>query len=337
MIRNYKYLLLLLCFYSLSIFAKTSIIVDTDAGSDDFVALMYLLKSNNVSVKAITIPADGEADCHAALTNISGLLQLMQRKVPIACGQKQYSQNQHDFPAWIHHEANTLGGAAKFLPFKGKLPKQDAVRLLNQTILHSKTPITILSIGPLTNLAQLINKYPHTLHNIKELYIMGGAIAVPGNIIELNHHSLNQFAEWNFYVNPDALAAVLTSGINIKLIPLDTTNQFRVSMRFYKSLKKLKMNAINKLLYEIFHQDEIEIKLGRWKFWDSASAVIAAGQFSCEYKKMKLSTEVSPEKYAGRIYLDQLYGRELSVCYKNPGINRLEYQLLTGITSSLAA
>ena len=96
---------------------------------------------------------------------------------------------------------------------------------------HSKTAMTIVTTGPLTTVAPLVQDRD-LRRNVEEFIIMAGAIQVPGNVEE---PETDGSAEWNAYADPIAFKAVLDSGINIKLIPLDITNKFPVTAGSWKN------------------------------------------------------------------------------------------------------
>jgi inosine-uridine nucleoside N-ribohydrolase len=81
--------------------------------------------------------------------------------------------------------------------------------------------LTVIALGPLTNIARAMQAAPQTMQQLGRLVIMGGAIAVPGNI--------SPVAEFNIYVDPHAADIVFQSGIPITLIPLDVTQQVRLT------------------------------------------------------------------------------------------------------------
>ena len=152
-------------------------IIDTDAGIDDVIAILYLLQRPDIQIKAITIAADGSAHCKPALHNIHGLLQLAKHpNIPIACGMNKPMFGEHHFPVSILNESDTLAGTAKLLPHLRPDTQKDAVDLIIKTILEASEPITILAIGPLTNIAQALQKAPQIKKHIKSIYIMGGGL-----------------------------------------------------------------------------------------------------------------------------------------------------------------
>ncbi len=286
--------------------AAREIIMDNDAGIDDVIALFYLLKREDILVKAITIAADGNADCKPALKNIHGILQLTQKTpIPVACGSAKPLRGNHRFPRMVLEESNTLAGAARFLPQSNVKQSLHAVNLLLKTLREAPHPITVLATGPLTNLAELILKHPEIKSKIREIYLMGGAVHVAGNINEVDPSLQNALAEWNIYIDPFAADVIFRSGIPITLVPLDVTNKIPINMAFYRQV-----TSSEKFIYELFHLNEKTIRDHRWYFWDPLAAVIAADKSIAKIQSEKLSVVVQ----SGATIVDKKNGTTIQVC-----------------------
>ena len=103
--------------------------------------------------------------------------------------------------------------------------------------------MTIVALGPLTNLAEALLATPSLADKIARIVIMGGALRVAGNIRELNPRIENSFAEWNIFCDPYAADVVFQSGAPITLVPLDATNQAPLSDAFVQRLASGPANA----------------------------------------------------------------------------------------------
>lgn len=114
-------------------------------------------------------------------------------------------------------------------PPKLKVTTDDGIGLLISKI-NSGEVDTIIATGPLTNLARAISRDPEILRRIKEIYIMGGAVFVDGNI--------TPYAEFNFYCDPNAADYVLNSKIPINLISLDVTHEVNITEAHIEPFKK---------------------------------------------------------------------------------------------------
>jgi pyrimidine-specific ribonucleoside hydrolase len=308
------FLLCILSMFSLSSFAKRPMIIDTDIGVDDVIAIIYLLKHPDIEVKAITIACDGNAHCNPGVENTLGLLQLMQQpNITVAPGLTYPLKGHHHFPEKVLVESDTLNNTAKILPHNPTKPYPSAVSLLHTVLTNSKTPIDILAIGPLTNIAELIKKHPEIKEKIGRIYIMGGAIHTKGNLIEVDSSIKNQKAEWNLYLDPYAADVVFKSGIAITLTPLDLTNQFPIDKTFYLALKKSHNTKAADLVYQIFHNNQEGLS-NWWYFWDPLAAFIAGEKSNCSTEYVKIA--LTPENNSGATIIDKKQGNPVQVCYQ---------------------
>lgn len=296
-------------------------IIDTDVGVDDVIAMLYLLHQNQVEVKSITVESDGNAHALPAWRNTLAILVLENKKqIPVGVGSTHPLSGHHHFTQAVYDASDTLAGTAKFLPIIHSKQQMNAVNLLAQTLQQSPTPVDILAIGPLTNIAQLLQKYPAVKNKIHQIYFMGGSIKVPGNILAVDPKANNVLAEWNVYLDPLAADQVFRSGIPIVLVPLDVTNQVPLNQEFLQEAKKIHPTPtgiyLKKLLQEKFsHQID-------WYFWDPLAAVIAINETLCDFETMRLKVVLSPEEQSGSLKITQ-NGYPVRVCMK---INKKAFQ-----------
>ena len=325
--------MLLTAFFSPLTYGKRLFIIDTDVGIDDVIAIMYFLKRPDIDIKAITI-VNGEAHCKPAYHNVKKLLRLFNRKdLPLACGRDTPLAGNHKFPDFIRKEADTLAGAALFsLNAHQDVNKTSAVNLITATLKTSPVPIDILAIGPLTNIAEVLLRAPALKNKIRMIYIMGGAVGVKGNIIDLYKSSKNTMAEFNIYVDPKAGDIVFRSEIPITLIPLDITNQMPVTMKFYETAKQHNHNAISQFLFRLYDHNKEEIRTGIWYFWDTLAASIASDDTLADSSIKKLRVIVGKTE-AGATIVDNQLGNYIRVCTKLKNKKKFEQNLLYTIRS----
>lgn len=294
--------------------AARPFIIDTDMGVDDVIAILYLLKRPDIDIKAITITANGSVHCQPALQNARGLLKLMDKTdIPLACNQKKSLVGQHRYPASILEESNTLAGTAKLLPLVKPLASGDAVDLIIKTLKQSSHPVTILAIGPLTNIAQALQKQPDIKNQIQAIYIMGGAVNVPGNINAVDKTIDNNVAEWNIYLDPLAADTVFKQNIPLVLVSLDVTNQLPVDMPFYERVKKKHITPEAGFIFALLSHNMKMLTTNEWYFWDPLAAVIATNESIASFEYQPIKIELTPEKLSGatRIHLNE--GRMIRV------------------------
>jgi len=194
---------------------KKRIIIDTDPGIDDSLAILLALASPEVTLEGLTV-IHGNSSTEQGTINALSILELAGAShVPVARG-CELPLVQPSLLAPETH-GNTGLGYAK-LPAPGSRPiVQDGCDFLIEKIISNPGEITLVAIGPLTNVALAVRKEPRIVEAVKEVFIMGGAIRHEGNTTPL--------AEFNTYVDPHAAHIVYHSGMPITLTPLDVTYQ----------------------------------------------------------------------------------------------------------------
>jgi purine nucleosidase len=212
------------------------VIIDHDGGVDDLIAVALLMKSPDIRVRAVTItPGDCYVDPAARATELI-LDKFGGRDITIAKG---HNEGTNPFPAeWRNDAARVLS-----LPVLANARPSGANRAVAETaprhlvrLLSGDRAYTILETGPLTNIADALTIEPSIRRNITRIYVMGGAVRAKGNVVDQRGH--DGTAEWNFYNQPQAAAAVVRSGIPITLIPLDATNKVPLTPVFVDRLAK---------------------------------------------------------------------------------------------------
>lgn len=275
------FLVIMTLVLSTSIFAKNQqmkVIFDTDAATDDVFALIYLAHQPNVSIEGITVAGTGEAHGKEGAANMADLAYLIGHPtIPIAYGRDSaYNNSGHPFPDYLRKLMDHLFDNKNVPHHPNPNISASAVKLMRQ-IVAKNNKITILATGPLTNVAEFIETYPHLKNKIEKIVIMGGAVDVEGNIRGPDPTSDNTVAEWNIYAAPKAAEIVFTSNIPVTLVPLDATNQVPMTKKFYESLSKAQnpeLKVIYLLLKDIVDTFGLEAFLTRFYLWDALAAII---------------------------------------------------------------
>ncbi|MCY3870298.1 MAG: nucleoside hydrolase [Gemmatimonadetes bacterium] len=193
-------------------------ILDTDPGVDDALAIMLALGSPELDVIGICT-VSGNVPLNTGTRNAQGLLQLLDRtEIPVYEGADQPLKRDPVFATEVHGESG-MGQAV--LPEPSQKIKGDAVDFLVQTLSEQPGEITIIAVGPLTNLALAEQRQPGTLQKAKQVIVMGGVIAETGNSTPV--------AEFNFYADPHAAQIVVHSNAALLIVPLDATRQVVLS------------------------------------------------------------------------------------------------------------
>ncbi len=241
------------------------VVVDTDAGSDDLMAIAFLLARPDVEIEAINV-VHGLAHVPQGVENIRKLLLLARRdQIPVHAGATEPLKKMPEFPAAWRFTSDRL---LHDFPAPPKTsPGKDAVAWYRN---RSFPDTTVLALGPLTNLALAIGK--GTVFS--EIVIMGGAVDVPGNLGDGGFFKTNNTkAEWNIFCDPAAASIVFKSGARIRMVPLDATNRVPLDVGFLDQLKK---NAVSLTARAVAHLLESERDLMEQRIffaWDPLAAV----------------------------------------------------------------
>ncbi|WP_068304185.1 nucleoside hydrolase [Pararhodobacter sp. CCB-MM2] len=194
------------------------VIIDTDPGLDDAVAILYALNEPRFDVQAITTVA-GNIGLDRTTDNALRLASVMAASVPVARGAARPLAGAGLSEEAIHG-ADGLGGVQLPDPLAEAAP--DAVALLAERLMaEPEGSLTILALAPLTNLAQLRRQHPEAFLRLKGIIAMGGNIHEIGNA--------GPHAEFNLAADPLAADEVFASDVPVTLIPLDVTRKFRAS------------------------------------------------------------------------------------------------------------
>ncbi len=207
----------------------TRIIIDTDPGIDDALALLLALASPEIQLEALTT-TQGNVTVDKATRNALAVLELAHAShIPVAKGSALPLVQPLRASASVHGESG-IGNSNLPEPQAKPVPGHAVDYLIERVLAEPKT-ISLFPIGPLTNIAMAIRKEPGFAKAVKELVIMGGAILESGNITPL--------AEFNVYVDPHAAHIVFHSGIPITLIPLDVTHKCLLKLGHIGRLMKM--------------------------------------------------------------------------------------------------
>lgn len=272
------------------------VIYDTDMAHEDMFSALFLLSHPNVEVQAITVTGTGEAHCGPGVENALGLVALSGHEdIPVACGRETPLAGDHAFPAEWRQGADEAYGVP--IPAGGMASSLTAPDLIIEILRSSDKPLTIVAVGPLTNIAEAIQKEPGIVSDIKEIYIMGGAVNVEGNVGNSGVGIDNKYAEWNIYIDPVAADVVFNSGIPIILIPLDATKDVPVTRNFYRAPGNNLNSPSANLVYEMLTANLDFVDSSGFQFWDSLTAAVFTDPGIATFEEMELTVvkEEGPE------------------------------------------
>jgi pyrimidine-specific ribonucleoside hydrolase len=250
------------------------LLIDTDVAPDDIVAIAFLLSSPRVEIKAITVSGTGEAHCGGGVDVVLRLLERLDAPmIDVACGRETPIAGDRAFPDdW---RTNADDGSGLELPSTSRQRfAGTAVQLIAETA-DGVDGLRLLTLGPMTNLADALSSHPHLAQRLESIYAMGGALFVPGNV-RFGGPPDNEVAEWNIYVDPTAAQAVFDSGLTVRLISLDGTNQVPVTQEFAQSVQQDATGPGALVLAELFSGHPFMTD-GTYFLWDPLAGAIAAG------------------------------------------------------------
>jgi pyrimidine-specific ribonucleoside hydrolase len=190
------------------------LVIDTDPGIDDALALLLALASPEVDLRLVTT-VHGNVELAQTTENALRVLHLAGRSdVPVAAGARSALVHPQAERAGHVHGAAGLGGV-ELPPSPATVDPRPAVVALAELLLASEEPVTVATIGPMTNLALLLAAYPKAAERIGRIVAMGGSAARGGNVTAA--------AEFNVWADPEAAQAVLHSTLPTVLVGLDVT------------------------------------------------------------------------------------------------------------------
>jgi inosine-uridine nucleoside N-ribohydrolase len=205
------------------------VILDVDTGSDDAIAIIAAVLSPKIELLGIST-VNGNRSVDITTTNTLRLLDYLGVELPVYRG------------CHLPMVASLLAGRRKNVPYNGPENKEEdvhgsylplpetaktaqpehAVFWLLDTLKNSGERITVITIGPLTNLAMALRIAPEIVENMKEIIIMGGGYQV---------NNITSGAEFNFWIDPEAAKIVADCGAPLRVVPLDATHEAYISWK----------------------------------------------------------------------------------------------------------
>jgi purine nucleosidase len=228
------------------------IIIDTDPGQDDALALMTAfgakqeLKVLGITCVAGNVPLNLTSTNALKICELSGVFDVPVFKGSAAPLKRKLITAEH-----VHGKTGLDG--TELSVKRMKVEFLSAVDFIIESAEKYKDEkITICALGPLTNIAKVVTKNPKITESIEEIVLMGGGFFEGGNITPA--------AEFNIYVDPDAAKIVLESGVKITMLPLDVTHKTLVQRNFLEKLRNSGKNSAIQAakLLDFFERYDVE-------------------------------------------------------------------------------
>ncbi|MCR2805137.1 nucleoside hydrolase [Paenibacillus soyae] len=295
-----------------------NMIIDADTGIDDALAILYALKSPGIRVEGVTT-VFGNIGVEQATDNTLRIIKLAGApyEVPVAIGaEKPLKRGMPEFATHVHGR-NGIGDAD--IPASDQRPLEERA---DDFILRKSKELAgeliIVTLGRLTNVAQAVLKDPGLCERIKQVYVMGGAVGVPGNVTPVS--------EANIWGDPEAADVVFSSGLPVTMVGLDVTMKTLLTGSHLDRLDRLRHDGNGAIVDFIreSHRYYFEFYRSSNAFIDSApihdplTVLVAEDPSLVTTRLMKVSVVCDSELCAGMTAADlrrhPLAGSNIRVC-----------------------
>jgi purine nucleosidase len=273
------------------------ILFDTDPGIDDSLAILLALASPELSVEGISV-VHGNCSVDQALRNALGVLQLAGTSgIPVSRGFALPLVQPSLLAPETHGNAGI--GYATLPAITAQPVSQHSVDFLIEKIMSAPGEISLVCIGPLTNVAVALRKEPGIIKAVREVIIMGGAIRHQGNTTPL--------AEFNVFVDPHASHMVYHSGMPITLVPLDVTYQCALTRADVARLQRLdspisRFIADSTRFYMEYH--DAYQKIDGCIINDPLALALSFAPGLCDYEEHYVDVDLSGGVSLGKTFAD---------------------------------
>lgn len=271
---------------------KKRVIIDTDPGLDDALAILFALGSGKFDVVGITTIA-GNIGLDRTTANAGGLLAFMGRgDIPVIRGTDiPLTRELQDLVA-IVHGMDGLKGVT--LPDATSAPLDGAPDWIARTLAEAEPgSIDILALGPLTNIAHVVTEHPEVVDRIGEIIVMGGAVHAPGNS--------GPSSEFNFASDPEAASVVIGSPAKVTIIPLDVTRQVRADLHYLAAMPDTPHGRLARELLGVYLHNGRESR----PLHDPCVMLAAVDASIFSIENMELDIDLGDDPDAGRLLVDR--------------------------------
>jgi inosine-uridine nucleoside N-ribohydrolase len=308
---------------------KRNVILDVDTSGDDLMAILFLLAQPDIDIKAITI-VQGVSNVEAGAEMVLRLLALTGHDcIPVVKGSTVPLEGNNSFPVKWQPDLDHPYGL-ELPPQSHKASEMTAPETIISLVNRYKGNISILGLGPLTNIALALEKEPDLVNEISSIFVSDGAVYVKG-AINLEYPAIhNTVSGWNLWVDAKAAGIVFRSGVKIKLIPLDLTalhSKHPVLLRsgIVRQFSDTVRGSIGRSLGVIlenwiaYYQADSKIinAENQAPVWDLVAAEIFANPEICiQSEEHSLDISTGNPETAGQIIFGKKKESNVSICLK---------------------
>lgn len=275
------------------------ILIDTDTGIDDAVALALAARLPALRVVCITTVHGNTAVAYAT-RNAREIALRTGLDAPVITGAARPLIR----PACPARETHGEEGLGYFIP--GRKPSEeeraaDAIR----TAARLHRPLTLCCIGPLTNLARALEREPSLAQQLGPVFIMGGALGVRG--------TQTRWSEFNWWADPEAADAVLRAGLDLRLVPLDVTRRIAIPGAAIRALREAGERDDDARLWGEALRFYADFHWSRERFDgaivnDALAVALAADPSLATWRELRIAVSCSDDERRGAIVRDDVHG-----------------------------
>lgn len=218
---------------------KKPVIISTDPGIDDAVAIALALFSERLDVKLIC-PIFGNVSLENTKINTEKLLTLYQKEPKVVLGSQQPLLRNSINASNVHGKTG-MDGYSFPEPTVYADQSRTAAAAMHEVVNQEENRTTLIGIGPLTDIALFIHLYPQDLEKIEKIVVMGGS---------LGRGNYGVLSEFNFAADPEAATIVFDSGLPIQVAPMEVGRQAKVMPETSEKIKQL--GKIGDMFYQLF-------------------------------------------------------------------------------------
>lgn len=266
------------------------IVIDADMDHSDIAAIMVLLRDPSVEVLAIAIDGTGLVHCQGGRLVTRYLLDEFGRPdVPFGCGRQNGGPDARPFPDDWRVTADA-GYGLDITPKVESGTLRDAADLIREAVDARPGEVTIVALGPLTNLEDAFAADPTLPDRIAGIHAMLGTIEAPGNVYV--DGLTGGAVEWNAYADPSAVEAVFATDIPISIVPLDATDDVPVPADLTERLATDHAAAGADLMYELLLRNPSRLNGAEGQqLWDELAALAVSDPSLVTWKEATVTVE----------------------------------------------
>jgi pyrimidine-specific ribonucleoside hydrolase len=282
----------------------TPVVLDCDPGHDDAIALVLAAAATDIDLRAVTTVAGNQTLDKTTHNALRVLTVAGCSDVPVAPGLAEPLLREPVDAGDVHGETG-LDGATLPEPATDATAEH-AVDAIARTAREVSEPVTLIAVGPLSNVAMAIRRYPDLVDSLERIVLMGGSLG-PGNVTPA--------AEFNVYADPEAAAIVFDAAVPVTMVGLNVTQTARLPADRFEELRALEndvatMTADLLAFYLDFHRDRYG-----WEsvpLHDALAVAHVADQALLETEAMAVRVETAGEHTRGATVCDRwaVTGRE---------------------------